>query len=76
VLQIAPFVDVGGAWYKDRPTESPQRLSSAGVGLRWDPHPKLHAELYWAQTFAGRNVVNPSQSLQDRGWHLSLRTEF
>ncbi len=76
ILQVAPFVDLGGAWYKTRATDSPQRLSSAGVGLRWDPRPGLHAELSWAQTFSGRNVVNPSQSLQDRGWHMTLRADF
>ncbi len=76
VLQLAPFIDIGGAWYKGRATDTPQRLSSAGVGLRWDPRPGLHAEVYWAQTFSGRHVVNPSQSLQDRGWHLALRADF
>jgi len=76
VLQIAPFIDMGGAWYKGRATASPTTLSSAGVGLRYDPSPGLHAELYRAATFAGRNVVNPSQSLQDRGWHLVLRADF
>jgi len=76
ILQVAPFIDLGGAWYKTRATDAPQRLSSAGVGLRWDPRPGLHGEIYWAQTFSGRNVVNPSQSLQDRGWHLTLRADF
>lgn len=76
LLQIAPFIDMGGAWYKGRPTDAPTTLSSAGVGLRYDPFPGLHAELYRASTFAGRNVVNPSQSLQDRGWHLVIRADF
>ena len=75
-LQIAPFVDMGGAWSKGRATDSPTTLSSAGLGLRYDPSPGIHAELYRAATFAGRNVVNPSQSLQDRGWHLVLRADF
>jgi hemolysin activation/secretion protein len=76
ILQLAPFVDFGGAWYKSRNTDAPQRLSSAGIGLRYDPHPKLHAELYYAHANAGRNVVNPSSSLQDRGWHLMVRASF
>lgn len=76
VLQVAPFVDIGGAWYKSRPSEDPQRLSSAGVALRFDPYPGLHAEIAWAKTFSGRKVVNPSESLQDRGWHLSMRADF
>ena len=76
VLQLAPFIDMGGAWYKGRATEAPQRLSSAGVGLRFDPYPGLHGELYYAHTFAGRNVVNPSRSLQDSGFHLVIRADF
>lgn len=76
LLQVAPFIDMGGAWYKGRATDAPTTLSSAGVGLRYDPSPGLHAELYRARTFAGRNVVNPSQSLQDRGWHLVVRADF
>lgn len=76
VLQLAPFIDVGGAWYKGRVSDTPQRLSSAGVGLRFDPNPGLHAELYYAHTFAGRNVVNPSRTLQDRGFHLVVRADF
>ena len=76
LLQVAPFIDMGGAWTKGRTSDAPTRLSSAGVGLRYDPSPRLHAELYRAATFAGRNVVNPSQSLQDRGWHLVLRADF
>ena len=76
LLQFAPFIDVGGAWYKGRNTDTPQRLSSAGVGLRSDPYAGLHAELYWARSIAGRNVVNPSQSLQDRGWHFLVRANF
>ena len=75
-MQIAPFIDMGGAWNKGRATDSPTTLSSVGVGLRYDPSPGIHAELYRAATFAGRNVVNPSQSLQDRGWHLVLRADF
>ena len=74
--QLAPFIDAGGAWYKGRATDGPRTLSSAGVGLRYDPRPGLHAELYRAHTFAGRDVVNPSRSLQDRGWHLAIRADF
>ena len=76
LLQIAPFIDIGGAWYKGRATDAPKTLSSAGVGLRYDPFRGLHAELYWANAFAGRDVVNPSRSLQDRGWHLVIRADF
>jgi len=76
LVQLTPFIDVGGAWYKGRATDAPQRLSSAGIGLRGDPFAGLHAELYWARSIAGRNVVNPSVSAQDRGWHLVVRADF
>ena len=76
LLQVAPFIDMGGAWYKGRATDAPTRLSSAGVGLRYDPMRGVHAELYYAHTFAGHNVVNPSRSLQDRGFHLMVRADF
>ncbi|MGA8146612.1 MAG: ShlB/FhaC/HecB family hemolysin secretion/activation protein [Gallionellaceae bacterium] len=74
LLQLAPFVDVGGAWYKDRATEEPHTLSSAGLGLRYDPRPGVHAELYWADAF--QDVTNPSNSLQDRGWNLMFRADL
>jgi hemolysin activation/secretion protein len=76
LLQIVPFVDVGGAWFKGRASAAPSSLSSVGLGLRYDPAPGVHAELYRASTMAGRQVVNPSQSLQDRGWHLVVRADF
>lgn len=76
LLQLAPFVDVGGAWYKGRATTQPQILSSAGLGLRFDPRKDVHAELYWANAIDGRNVGNPSESLQDRGWHMMLRADW
>ena len=76
LLQLAPFVDVGGAWYKDRDTESPQSIRSAGLGLHFDPHRQIHAELYWAHAFDDGRIVNPSESLQDQGWHLVIRAEL
>lgn len=75
-LQLAPFVDVGGAWYKGRPSQSPRTLGSAGLGLLFDPRPGVRAELYWANALAGRDVGNPSESLSDRGWHLTLRADL
>lgn len=73
LLQLAPFVDIGGAWYKGRDTPLPQRLRSAGIGLHFDPDRRIHAELYWAHGFDDKYIVNPSQSLQDKGWHLAVR---
>ena len=73
LLQVAPFVDIGGAWYKGRNTPQPQIIRSAGLGLHFDPDRRVHAELYWAHAFDDKNIQNPSQSWQDRGWHMVIR---
>lgn len=73
LLQVAPFVDIGGAWYKGRDTTQPQTIRSAGLGLHFDPDRRIHAELYWANAYDDKNIENPSQSWQDKGWHLMVR---
>jgi hemolysin activation/secretion protein len=68
VLQLAPFADFGVAWNKDETTSDPEDTSSVGLGLRWDPNPKAHAEVYWGLPL--REVDNPDNDLQDRGIHF------
>lgn len=70
MIQIAPFVDIGGAWNVDSPNISPNTLASIGVGLLWDPTDKFHAEIYWAHAF--RDVTNPSNDIQDDGIHFQI----
>jgi hemolysin activation/secretion protein len=69
-LQIAPFVDIGGAWDIDQDTSSPEIIPSAGIGLRWNPLRKLYAELYWGYAFM--DVDNPDGDLQDHGIHFQI----
>ncbi len=69
-LYVAPFVDLGGAWNVNRPTPEPRTIASAGLGLRWDPHPRVHAELYWGYAFNDDDIVTPSDTLQDSGIHF------
>lgn len=76
LLQVSTFVDAGGAWYKGRATEQPQTLRSAGFGLRFNPHRRVEAELYWAKAFDDDEIINPSESLQDRGWHFVIRADL
>lgn len=76
LLQVAPFVDIGGAWYKGRDTPQPQTIRSAGLGLRFDPDRRVHAELYWANAFDDESIQNLSQSWQDKGWHLVIRASL
>jgi hemolysin activation/secretion protein len=76
LVQALTFVDAGGAWYKGRATEQPQTITSAGFGLRFNPYRRVEAELYWAKAFDDGKIVNPSESLQDRGWHFAIKADF
>lgn len=69
-LQLAVFADYGNAWNKGGDTPSPRSLSGAGLGLRWDPSPYLHAELYGAIPF--RALDQTDDDLQDDGVHFLL----
>jgi hemolysin activation/secretion protein len=76
LLQVVPFVDAGGAWFKDRDSPDPTLISSAGLGLRFDPHPRIHAELYWGKAFQKDDLIGPDDSLQDAGWGFLLTAEL
>ena len=73
-IQIAPFVDVGGTWDVDAKTPSPHVLVATGVGLRWDPGAKLHAQLYWGYQFM--HPEDPGGDLQDQGIHFAVQGSF
>jgi hemolysin activation/secretion protein len=70
VLKLAPFVDVGYSWYDRVPAAITQTLSSAGIGLHFDPTSQWHAELYWAQPF--KSVDNSGRNLQDAGLFFAV----
>lgn len=65
VVQLAPFVDFGAAWNTDQPTPGPKTITSVGIGLRWDPSPRFHAQLYWGYPF--RDFDTFEHDLQDDG---------
>jgi len=76
-LQIAPFVDFGKAWNKDRKTPSVKSISSAGLGLRWGLTWKTAGrtlkpqfEVYWGIPL--RNIDSTRNDLQDSGIHLQF----
>jgi len=71
ILAIAPFIDAGGAKNNDLPNgPNPTVLYSAGAGLRWDPIPKVHAQVYWGYGF--KDVDNDDNTLQDDGVHFLI----
>jgi hemolysin activation/secretion protein len=69
ILTLAPFLDTGGARNNELPNgPNPDDIYSAGLGLRWDPTPKIHAQVYWGHAF--RDVSNDTDTLQDDGVHF------
>jgi len=71
VLALAPFFDAGGANNSEQPNgPNPDFISSAGIGVRWDPTPKVHAQVYWGHAF--HDVIVDGSSIQDDGIHFLL----
>lgn len=75
LLQLAPFVDAGGGWNKDRATPNPDIIYSVGAGLRWTPAPGWSAVFYYGKAL--QDVRNPKdKDLQDDGIHFEVRVQF
>lgn len=56
----------------DFDTPSPEMIYSAGIGLRWDPARRVHAEFYWGHPFRQLDEQNVEHDLQDDGIHFAL----
>jgi hemolysin activation/secretion protein len=63
-LRVAPFLDYGRSWDKDKSlsTSTPQDIYSAGVGLLWNPISGFRADLYWGHALKDEGP-NSKQSL-------------
>jgi len=80
-LQWAAFYDVG--WGRDVPIANERvkttaiitTISSLGVGLRWDPVPYIHSQLYWAHALRQVNS-GVGGAWQDNGIHFSFELTF
>lgn len=73
-LRIAVFADYGIADNKQPPAPQPKHLSSAGLGLIWDPTDYFNATLYAAKAFV--SIDNEDYDWQDSGVHFDLRFRF
>ena len=77
-LRLAVFLDYGRSWdtsWNDPlnpdfklPSTQEADISSAGLGLLWDPAPGIHAELYWGHAF--EDHVADGSDPQDDGIHF------
>lgn len=71
VLQVAPFLDYGNGWNRHASTPAPRDLLSAGIGLLFTPHEKIHAQLYWGHAFRDLKPAG-DRDAQDYGLHFKV----
>jgi hemolysin activation/secretion protein len=83
ILLVAPFVDFGSGWNTESNRiqastggtttmsqgHNTETLSSAGLGLIFNPSGHAHAELYWGYAF-NRDILSNGNNLQDYGIHF------
>ncbi len=74
LLEFAPFVDAGGAWFKGRQGPSPEVIPALGFGFRANPHRLVHAELYWG--YALRDIPGEGDSPQEDGIYFALTADI
>jgi len=77
-LRLAVFFDYGRSWDTswdtpfdpdfELPSATEKNISSAGLGLLWDPMPGLHGEVYWGNAF--KDYDSGGSDLQDDGIHF------
>lgn len=70
-VQLATFFDFGWSHNIDIPTFEPTTIASPGIGIRWDPSPKLHSELYWGIPLRKVNA-GANYDIQDSGIHFLI----
>lgn len=73
VLQVAPFIDVGTVWNKsDNPNQLPRQrfLAGAGLGLLWEPLPRLNVRLDYGLPFV--DLRDRGENVQDSGFYFSV----
>ena len=75
-LQVAPFVDFGSSWdlKTNLANSAAENIYSSGLGLLWNPVPGLRADVYWGHAF--RDVGNPGDNLQDKGFHFRFQYTY
>jgi hemolysin activation/secretion protein len=76
-FQLAPFFDMGTVWNQsDNPNPLPSQkfLAAIGLGLLWQPLPRLNLRLDYAIPFV--DLSDRGTDAQDDGFYFSLSYQF
>ena len=74
IVQLAPFMDYAWSNNNKHTSPEPDTISSIGVGLRWDPFPGAHSQIYWGNML--NKIDNSNNNLQDNGFHFLFNFNF
>jgi hemolysin activation/secretion protein len=79
IFQLAPFFDAGYVWNKsDNPNSaflpSQRFLAGLGMGLIWEPVPKLSLRLDYGYPLI--DIADRGTNAQDEGFYFSVRYQF
>jgi hemolysin activation/secretion protein len=72
LVEAAAFYDYGRG--KNKNDTDYDYIESVGLGLRWKYSDFLSAEFYWADPLT--DITQTDNSLQDDGFHISLKAEL
>lgn len=76
-FQLAPFFDAGVVWNNDagnRPLPADQFLAGIGMGLIWEPIPKLSLRLDYGYPLI--DIKDKGSNAQDEGFYFNVRYQF
>lgn len=75
IVQVAPFADFGYGWNKGGDQLGPDSLASIGIGLRWQPSPRLQAQIYYGHALRDTNIPERG-GLQDNGVYFQVTAKL
>ena len=76
-IQLAPFFDMGAVWNRagnPNPLPSQKFLAAIGLGLLWQPLPRLNLRLNYAIPFV--DLADRGNDAQDEGFNFSFSYQF
>jgi hemolysin activation/secretion protein len=77
IFQIAPFFDAGLIWNNDSrnyPLPPEQFLAGVGLGIIWEPVPKLNIRLDYGYPLI--KIKDRGNNAQDEGFYFNVRYQF
>ena len=76
-FQLVPFFDAGVVWNNDtrnRPLPEEQFLAGVGLGIIWEPIPKLSLQLDYGYPLI--KIKDRGENAQDEGFYFNVRYRF